>query len=88
MYRSYFAPMQSRLFPSQTHAGKLGNELVLHGRVSAKKKKEACSSTNNPWCYFAVSENNPHPCSHALFPWLKFQFSLNLQIVGNIYKLE
>jgi len=35
---SYFAPVQSGLFPPQTHVGKLGNELALPGWVGAKRR--------------------------------------------------
>ena len=47
---------RSALFPPQKHVAKLGNELALPGRFSAKK--EACFSANVPSCYFAGLENN------------------------------
>ena len=47
---------QSVLFPPATRVGKLGNDLAPQGAV--RRKEEACSAANVPWCYFVVSENN------------------------------
>jgi hypothetical protein len=43
-------------FPPLPCACKLGNDLSPQGVV--RRKEEACSGANVPWCYFAVSENN------------------------------
>ena len=45
---------QGVLFPPAPRAGKLGNDLVPQG--AARRKEEACSGANVPWCYLAVSE--------------------------------
>ena len=45
---------QSVLFPPAPRVGKLGNDLAPQGAV--RRKEEACSGANVPWCYFAVSE--------------------------------
>ena len=45
---------QSVLFPPPPRVGKLGNDLAPQGAV--RRKEEACSGANVPWCYFAVSE--------------------------------
>jgi hypothetical protein len=45
---------QSVLFPPAPRIGKLGNDLAPQGAV--RRKEEACSGANVPWCYFAVSE--------------------------------
>ena len=45
---------QSVLFPLAPRVGKLRNDLAPEGAV--RRKEEACSGTNVPWCYFAVSE--------------------------------
>ena len=45
---------QSVLFPPAPRVGKLGNDLAAQGAV--RRKEEACSGANVPWCYFAVSE--------------------------------
>ena len=45
---------QSVLFPPAPRVGKLGNDLAPQG--AARRKEEACSGANVPWCYFAVSE--------------------------------
>ena len=45
---------QSVLFPPAPRVGKLGNDLAPKGAV--RRKEEACSGTNVPWCYFDVSE--------------------------------
>ena len=47
---------QSALFPPAPRDGKIGNDLAPQGAV--RRKEEACSGANVPWCYFAVSENN------------------------------
>ena len=47
---------QSVNFPPPPRVGKLGNDLAPQGVV--RRKEEACSEANVPWCYFAVSENN------------------------------
>ena len=44
------------LFPPLPRVSKLGNDLAPKGAV--RRKEEACSGANVPWCYFAVSENN------------------------------
>ena len=48
-------PAQRVLFPPPPHVGKLGNDLAPQGAV--RRKEEACSGANVPWCYFAVSVN-------------------------------
>ena len=48
---------QSVLFPPAPRVGKLGNDLAPQGAV-VRRKEEACSGANVPWCYFAVSGNN------------------------------
>ena len=45
---------QSVLFPPAPHVAKLGNDLAPQGVV--RRKEEACSGANVPWCYFEVSE--------------------------------
>ena len=45
---------QSVLFPPAPRVCKLGNDLEPQG--AARRKEEACSGANIPWCYFAVSE--------------------------------
>ena len=45
---------QSALLPPAPLAGKLGNDLAPQGAV--RRKEEACSGANVPWCYFDVSE--------------------------------
>ena len=47
---------QSVLFPPAPRVGKLGNDLAPQRTV--RRKEEACSGANVPWCYFAVSEIN------------------------------
>jgi hypothetical protein len=47
---------QSVLFPPAPRVGKLGNDLAPQGAV--RRKKEAFSGANVPWCYFAVSETH------------------------------
>ena len=44
---------QSVRFPPAPRVGKLGNDLAPQG--AARRKEEACSGANVPWCYFAVS---------------------------------
>ena len=58
---------QSVLFPPPPRACKLGNDLVPQGVV--RRKEEACSRANVPWCYFAVSESGSKSaarCSDAI----------------------
>ena len=41
-------------FPPAPRVCKLGNDFASQG--AARRKEEACSGANIPWCYFAVSE--------------------------------
>ena len=74
---------QSVLFPPAPRVGKLRNDRAPKGAV--RRKLEACSSANVPWCYFAVSENKS--ATNQEIPGLKSVARCSDAFLGRMHKV-